>query len=55
MLKNPRARRSLAVFLIVLGGVLMFLAPGIWAGVVMLALGVAVELAGITLEHGDKG
>lgn len=53
MLKNPRARRPLAIFLVVLGGVLMFLAPEVWAGVALLVLGVAVELAGITLEHRD--
>lgn len=51
MLKNPRVRRPLAIFLVVLGGVLMFLAPEVWAGVVLLVLGVAVEIVGIALEH----
>lgn len=51
MLRKRRARRVLALSLIVLGGVLMFLAPPIWAGVIVLALGVVVELAGIALEH----
>jgi hypothetical protein len=37
--------------LVVLGGVLMALAPEIWAGLLVLALGVAVEMAGIALEH----
>jgi hypothetical protein len=51
MLKKPRSRRALAMFLVVLGGVLMVLAPEIWAGLVVLALGVVVELAGIALER----
>lgn len=51
MLRKRRSRRVVAVLLVVLGGVLMFLAPEIWAGLVVLALGVAVELAGIALEH----
>lgn len=41
----------MAVVLVVLGGVLMILAPEIWAGLVMLALGVCIELAGIALER----
>ncbi|MEW5944336.1 MAG: hypothetical protein AB1710_10895 [Pseudomonadota bacterium] len=51
MLNNPRARRPLAILLVVLGGVLIFLAPEVWAGVVLLVLGVAIELAGISLER----
>jgi hypothetical protein len=51
MLKKRRSRRVLALSLVVLGGVLMFLAPPIWAGLVVLALGIAVELAGIALER----
>jgi len=34
-----------------LGGVLMALAPEIWAGLLVLALGVLIELAGIALER----
>jgi hypothetical protein len=51
MLRKQRSRRVLAVILVVLGGVLMFLAPEIWAGLIVLALGVAIELAGIALER----
>ncbi len=51
MLIKQRSRRVLAIFLIILGGVLMILAPEIWAGLVVLALGVIIELAGITLER----
>lgn len=51
MLRKRRTRRGLAIVLVVLGGVLMALAPEIWAGLLVLALGVVVELAGIALEH----
>ena len=51
MLRNRRSRRVLALFLVVLGGVLMYLAPEVWGGLVVLALGVVVELAGISLER----
>lgn len=53
MLKSPRLRRPVALLLIVLGGVLMFLAAEVWAGVLVLVLGVAVEWIGIRLEHQD--
>jgi len=51
MLSKRRSRRVLAIFLVLLGGMLMFLAPEIWAGLAVLALGVLIELAGIALEH----
>jgi drug/metabolite transporter (DMT)-like permease len=51
MLRKRRPRRVLATFLVVLGGVLIFLAPEMWAGVLLLVLGGAVELAGIALER----
>jgi len=51
MLRKRRSRRVLATILVVLGGVLMLLAPEIWAGLIVLALGVVIELAGIALER----
>lgn len=51
MLRNRRSRRVLALFLVVLGGLLMYLAPEVWGGLVVLALGVVVELVGIALER----
>lgn len=51
MLRKRGLRRVLAMFLVVLGGVLMYLAPGDPAGLVLLALGVVVELLGIALER----
>ena len=52
MLKNPRTKRILSVSLLILGGLLIFLAPeDIWIGAVLFALGVGVELAGLVLGH----
>ena len=48
---GKRTRRIVAGFLVVLGGVLLFLAPEMRAGLVLLALGVLIELAGIALER----
>jgi drug/metabolite transporter (DMT)-like permease len=45
------ARRIVAVILVILGAVLMFLAPEVWAGVALLAAGVLVEVVGIALER----
>ena len=41
----------MAGILVVLGGVLMALAPEMWVGLILLALGVVIELAGIALER----
>lgn len=51
MLRYRRPRRALALFLVVLGGAMMFLAPEVWGGLAVLALGVVIELVGIALEH----
>lgn len=51
MLRKRRARRALAVVLLVLGGALMYLAPEMWLGLVLLGVGVALEAAGIALER----
>jgi len=51
MLRKRRARRVLAAILVVLGGVLMALAPEMWIGLIVFALGVVIELAGIALER----
>ena len=51
MITNVRARRALFVALMVLGGVLIFLAPqDPWMGAFLLGLGVGLEVAG-TLVH----
>lgn len=54
MIRNPRTRRASAIILIVLGAMLMFLAPEVWQGALLLALGVVLELVGIALEHKAK-
>jgi len=51
MSSRRQTRRVLAIALVVLGGVLMALAPEIWAGLAVLALGVVIELLGIALER----
>jgi hypothetical protein len=52
---TSRLRRPLAIFLVVLGGVLMLLAAEVWTGLIVLIIGVAVELVGIGLEHQSRG
>lgn len=54
MIKHKSRRRIGAGILVVLGALLMFIAPEIWQGVILLALGVALELAGIALERKAK-
>lgn len=54
MLTKTAIRRPVALLLIVLGAALMFFAPGTWAGLALLGLGVAVELAGIALRKRDS-
>lgn len=51
MLRNPRMRRTSAVTMMVLGAILMFLAPEVWQGALLFALGIALELVGIALER----
>ncbi|MBW8459035.1 MAG: hypothetical protein K0M58_11435 [Thiobacillus sp.] len=51
MVRYRRSRRALALFLVVLGGILMYLAPEVWGGLAVLALGVVIELVGISLER----
>ena len=54
MIRNPRMRRASAVVMVVLGAILMLLAPGVWPGALLLVLGVVLELVGIALEHKAK-
>ncbi len=54
MIKNMRIRRASAVIMMVLGAVLMLLAPEVWPGALLLVFGVALELIGIALEHKSK-
>jgi hypothetical protein len=49
--RRLNARRILAGALVVLGAVLLFAAPETPAGGIIVALGIALELAGIALER----
>ncbi|MBI3936203.1 MAG: hypothetical protein HY323_04440 [Betaproteobacteria bacterium] len=51
LVKHKRARRIAGATLVIAGGLLMWLAPAVLAGLVLLAAGVALEIVGITLEH----
>ena len=51
MIKNLRTRRTSAAIMVVLGAILMLIAPEIWAGLLLLILGVILELVGIALGH----
>jgi uncharacterized membrane protein YccC len=51
LIKHKGLRRALGAVLVVVGGVLMWLAPEVWPGVVLLGAGIALEIAGIALEH----
>ena len=51
MLQKPHLRRPLALLLAMAGALVMFLAPETWAGALLLAIGIAVELAGIALKR----
>ena len=49
--EKTAARRTLAGALIVLGAALIWLAPETRAGAALLALGVLVELIGVSVSH----
>ena len=57
MLRRKKLRRTVGGILIVLGGLLMWLAPGPTfgsqsvAGLVLLVVGIVLEVAGLALEH----
>jgi CHASE2 domain-containing sensor protein len=54
VIKNKLARRVVALGLIVIGAVLILLAPPVWVGAIPLALSLLLEVIGITLERNDK-
>ncbi len=54
MLKNKSARRFLSVLLVLVGAALIFLATEAWTGAILVGLGIAIELIGITMRHGQK-
>lgn len=54
MIRNRKKRRAVAAVLLVLGAVLMWFAPEVWWGLLLFAVGIALELVGITFEHAGK-
>lgn len=55
MIENPRTRRLASVLLIVLGAVLIFLAPDdAWIGIVLAVLGFAIEAAAVAIGHRNR-
>ena len=54
MIKNARTRHISALITVLLGAMLMILAPEAWPGAVLLILGIALELFGIALEHKEE-
>ena len=54
MMRNRRVRRVIALGLILLGAMLLWLAPSVQPGLVAFALGVVLELVGLALERGDS-
>lgn len=51
---TPARRRLLAVWLMLLGVLLILFAPETWVGLLVLALGVCIEIAGMVLGHRDS-
>jgi len=55
IIKHPHRRRTLSAALIVLGGILIFLAPdNVWIGAVLAVLGIVLELIAFGLVRRDK-
>ena len=48
---HMKPRRITAIALVILGGLLLLLAPETRGGLALVALGVVVEIVGITLER----
>lgn len=54
MIRNTLTRRAGAMIMIMLGVILMLLAPAVWQGALLLVSGVVLELVGIALERKAK-
>ena len=51
LIGHRRLRRAAGAALVILGGALMWLAPEALTGAILMAAGIALEIAGIALEH----
>lgn len=54
-MKGTKLRKVVAGFLVVLGVVLMVLAPETFGGLILILIGVCIEVVGITLEKKRSG
>jgi hypothetical protein len=54
-MKNKRSRWLLVIALLIAGGLLMWLAPEVPTGIALLAAGILLEIAGITIERRAGG
>jgi hypothetical protein len=50
MLRKQNIRRPIAALLMILGAIMMFLAPEAWIGAILLVLGLSIELVGISMR-----
>jgi hypothetical protein len=51
LIRSKRVRRITGLALVVMGGLLLWLAPEVTAGVVLLCAGLILEIVGIALER----
>ena len=54
LFKNKRLRRFTGLALMAGGGLMLWLAPEVGVGIVLLVAGVLLEIVGITLERRDS-
>lgn len=55
LIKNRPVRRAIGGICVVVGALLMWLAPNVLPGAMLFVAGIAVEILGIVLEHRDRG
>ena len=51
MIRHKRLRRATGTALVIMGAIFIWLAPEVLAGVILIAIGIGLEIAGITLER----
>lgn len=52
MLRQPHLRRAFSAVLVIVGAILIFLAPGnVWIGAAVAALGIVIELIAFWLAR----
>ena len=51
LIRHRRLRRATGIALVIMGTIFIWLAPEVLAGAILIAVGIALEIAGITLER----